>query len=45
MAKAYDRLEWSFINNTLTTMGFPSNLVSTIMMCVSTVSYSILVNG
>jgi hypothetical protein len=26
-------------------MGFPSNLVHTIMMCVSTVSYSILVNG
>jgi hypothetical protein len=45
MAKAYDRLEWSFINNTLTTMGFPSNLIQTIMNCVSTVSFSILVNG
>jgi exonuclease III len=45
MAKAYDILESSFISNTLSTMGFPSNLVHTIMMCVSTVSYSILVNG
>jgi hypothetical protein len=45
MAKAYDRLEWSFIENTLSTMGFPSNLVHTIMRCVSTVSFSILVNG
>jgi hypothetical protein len=44
MAKAYDRLEWSFINNTLSTMGFPSSLVHTIMRCISTVSYSILVN-
>jgi hypothetical protein len=45
MAKAYDRLEWDFIENTLTTMGFPVNLVQTIMRCVSTVSFSVLVNG
>jgi hypothetical protein len=45
MAKAYDRLEWIFINNTLLSMGFPSNLVKTIMNCVTTVSFSILING
>jgi hypothetical protein len=45
MAKAYDRLEWSFIENTLSTMGFPMKLVHTIMRCVSTVSFSTLVNG
>jgi hypothetical protein len=45
MAKAYDRLEWSFIENTLLTMGFPSKLVQTIMLCVSTMSFSVLVNG
>jgi hypothetical protein len=45
MDKAYDRLEWTFIENTLTTMGFPSNPVHTIMKCVNTVSFSILVNG
>lgn len=45
MAKAYDRIEWSFLNNTLITMGFPINLVNTIMRCVSTVSFSILING
>jgi hypothetical protein len=45
MAKAYDRLEWSFIKQTLISMGFPQNLVQTIMNCVSTVSFSILVNG
>jgi hypothetical protein len=45
MAKAYDRLEWVFINNTLKTMGFPSNLVQTIMRCVTSVSFSILING
>jgi hypothetical protein len=45
MAKAYDRLEWTFIEKTLTTMGFPSNLVHTIMKCVNTDSFSILING
>jgi hypothetical protein len=45
MAKAYDRLEWSFIKQTLISMDFPQNLVQTIMNCVSTVSFSILVNG
>jgi exonuclease III len=45
MAKAYDRLEWTFIDSTLTTMGFPRNLVQTIMRCITSVSFSILVNG
>jgi hypothetical protein len=45
MAKAYDRIEWSFLENTLLTMGFPNRLVNTIMACVSTVSFSILING
>jgi hypothetical protein len=45
MAKAYDRLEWNFLKATLEAMNFPSNMVNTIMKCVSTVSFSILNNG
>jgi hypothetical protein len=45
MAKAYDRIEWCFLEETLTTMGFPIRLIKTIMGCVTTVSFSILVNG
>jgi hypothetical protein len=45
MAKAYDRLEWNFLRATMTSMNFPINLINTIMNCVSTVSFSILVNG
>jgi hypothetical protein len=45
MAKAYDRIKWQFLEQTLLTMGFPINLVSTIMSCVSTVSFSILIDG
>jgi hypothetical protein len=45
MAKAYDRVEWDFLQATMTAMNFPSKLTSTIMKCVNTVSFSILVNG
>ncbi|MCI09543.1 putative ribonuclease H protein, partial [Trifolium medium] len=45
MAKAYDRIEWPFLEATLNTMGFPNRLVQTIMRCVSSVTFSILVNG
>ncbi|XP_045831384.1 uncharacterized protein LOC123922735 [Trifolium pratense] len=31
MAKAYDRIEWDFLEATLSIMGFPSTLVQTIM--------------
>jgi hypothetical protein len=45
MAKAYDRLEWGFLHATLTAMKFPQKLINTIMKCVTTVSFSILING
>jgi hypothetical protein len=45
MAKAYDHTEWCFLEETLTTMGFSIRLIKTIMGCVSTVSFYILVNG
>jgi hypothetical protein len=45
MAKAYDRMEWSFIEATLTSMGFPMPMIHAIMKCVSTVAFFILING
>lgn len=45
IAKAYDSLEWNFINNTLQAIGFPPNLVKTIMLCISSVTFSVLING
>lgn len=45
MAKAYDRMEWPFINVVLLVTGFPTNLIRTIMSCISTVSYQVLING
>jgi hypothetical protein len=45
MAKAYDRVEWLFLQTTLETMGFPQKQTETITKCVKTVNFSILING
>lgn len=45
MAKAYDRMEWSFLEGTLVALGFDSRWVDLIRLCVPTVKYNILVNG
>ena len=45
MRKVYDRVEWSFLEKILLKLGFQDSWVALIMECISTVSYSILVNG
>ena len=45
LEKAYDRLEWSFIRDTLKLFRVPTKLVSLIMSCISSSSISILFNG
>jgi hypothetical protein len=45
MSKAYDRVEWNFLEAMLTKLGFHPNWVSLLMKCVRSVTYRIKVNG
>ena len=45
MSKAYDRIDWSFLRAILLTMNFSLIWVNWIMECVTTVTYTLLING
>ena len=45
MSNVYDRVEWIFTEKVMERMGFHEKRISVIMKCISTVSYSILING
>ena len=45
LEKAYDRLSWSFIQDTLRDVGIPENLVEVICWCITSSSMQILWNG
>lgn len=44
ITKAYDRLEWRFLEITMRKMGFESKWIRWIMKCVTIVTYSVMIN-
>ncbi|KAM2034824.1 hypothetical protein TB1_037125 [Malus domestica] len=45
MAKAYDRVEWSFLLAMIRKLGFCEECCKRIEACISIVTYSVLING
>lgn len=45
MSKAYDKMEWNFLQAMMLKLGFDVKWVNLIMLCVSTVRYSVIREG
>lgn len=45
ISKAYDRVEWEFLEKAMQQLGFDHRWIHWVMTCVRTISYSVLVNG
>lgn len=45
MAKAYDKLEWSFIELVLRNFSFSEIFINLVIQCITTTQFSVLING
>ena len=45
ISKAYNRVEWQFLQSIMEKIGFLASWIERLMSCVTTPSFSILVNG
>ena len=42
ISKAYDKVEWNFLESAMEVLGFERRCIQLIMVCVKSISYSVL---
>lgn len=45
LSKAFDRVSWLYIKILLIYLGYPNNFITWIMACITTPTFSVLING
>ncbi|KAL0012535.1 hypothetical protein SO802_007643 [Lithocarpus litseifolius] len=45
ISKAYDLVEWDFLRGIMTKLGFPEVWINWVMTCITTPTFSVLING
>lgn len=45
ISKAYDWIEWHFLEEMMRKLGFGEKWITMTMTCVATVPYSVMING
>lgn len=45
LAKAYDKVEWSILRSIMQLHGIPAKFINLVMTCISTASFSMMING
>ncbi|XP_056698292.1 uncharacterized protein [Spinacia oleracea] len=45
LQKAYDTVDWNFLEEVMTNLSFPTHFIQLVMTCLTTTQYSVLING
>lgn len=45
LSRAYDRVEWSFLERMMWRMRFGEIWIKIVMQCITSISFSIMING